>query len=263
MIQGLSGSDTKIAWNPTEPSRPLRQTAQVEICLICAGFIYLKMRIAVFKLLIPLIVCLSLTSGAQQAADPKYLFFLHNRFIESHGPLDEHPSYGRAEYQEILARFRKDGFIVLSEKRPDNTDVEIYAGKVKIQIDSLLHAGVRPENITVVGTSKGGYIAQYVSSLSRNQKLNFVFIGSSFKDDMIGVDDITLYGRVLSIAEASDTGRVDLSTQPRFKRSKPETFREILLHTNLHHGFLFKALDAWIVPTEKWALSDSRLQSQP
>ena len=86
------------------------------------------MKAAVFILLFPLITCLSLTSGAQQATGAKYLFFLHNRFIESHGPLDEHPSYGRAEYQEILARFRKDGFIVLSEKRPANTDVGIYAG---------------------------------------------------------------------------------------------------------------------------------------
>ena len=212
------------------------------------------MKTAVIILLSPLLVCLSLTSGAQQAAGPKYLIFLHNRFIEGHGPLEEHPSYGRAEYQEILTRFIKDGFIVLSEKRPENTDVELYAGKVKAQIDSLLHAGARPENITVAGTSKGGYIAQYVSSLSRNQKLNFVFIGSSFADDIKGIDDITLYGRVLSITEASDTGRVDLSTQARFKRSKLEGFREILLHTNLHHGFLFKALDAWIVPTEKWAL---------
>ena len=212
------------------------------------------MKTAAFILLAHLLSCLSLTSSAQQAAGPKYLFFLHNRFIEGHGPLEEHPSYGRAEYQEILTRFRKDGFIVLSEKRPENTDVEIYAGKVKAQIDSLLHAGARPENITVAGTSKGGYIAQYVSSLSKDPKLNFVFIGSSFADDIKGVDDITLYGRVLSITEASDTGRVDLSTQARFKRSKLEGFREILLHTNLHHGFLFKALDAWIVPTEKWAL---------
>jgi hypothetical protein len=212
------------------------------------------MKTAAFILLAHLLSCLSLTSSAQQAAGPKYLFFLHNRFIEGHGPLEEHPSYGRAEYQEILTRFRKDGFIVLSEKRPENTDVELYAGKVKAQIDSLLHAGARPENITVAGTSKGGYIAQYVSSLSRNPKLNFVFIGSSFNDDITGVDDITLYGRVLSITEASDTGRVDLSKQARFKRSKLENFQEILLHTNLHHGFLFKALDVWIVPTEKWAL---------
>lgn len=144
--------------------------------------------------------------------------------------------------------------MVLSEKRPENTDEKIYAGKVVRQIDSLLDVGIHPENITVAGTSKGGNIAQYVSSLSKNPKLNFVFIGSSFKNDITGDDDdITLYGRVLSITEASDTGRIDLSAQPRFERSNLTNFSEITLHTGLHHGFLFKALDVWIVPTEKWA----------
>jgi hypothetical protein len=187
-------------------------------------------------------------------AGSRYLFFLHNRFIESHGPFEKHPSYGRAEYQEILERFRKDGFVVLSEKRPADVEVVLYARRVAGQIDSLIKIGVDPTNITIAGTSKGGYIAQYVSNLSKNSKLNFVFIGSSFEDDMVGADDdITLYGRVLSITEASDTGRMDLSKQPRFKRSRLKDFREIILHTGLHHGFLFKALDAWIIPTEKWA----------
>jgi hypothetical protein len=191
------------------------------------------------------------------SADVRYLFFLHNRFIEGHGPLEEHPSYGRAQYQEILERFRRDGWVVISEKRPVNTDEKVYAGKVAGQVDSLLKAGVSPENITIVGTSKGGYISQYVSSLSKDPRLNFVFIGSSFKDDPKDINNITLYGRILSITEASDTGRMDLSAQARFKRSRPREFKEIMLHTGLHHGFLFKALDAWIVPSERWARLES------
>jgi hypothetical protein len=80
-----------------------------------------------------------------------------------------------------------------------------------------------------------------------------LLIGGSFKDDPEGINDITLYGRILSITEASDTGRMDLSAQARFKRSGLRGFREIMLHTGLHHGFLFKALDAWMIPTERWA----------
>jgi|SRR6185312_205326 len=146
----------------------------------------------------------------QDAQPPceRYIIFLHNRFIEDHGPLEQHPSYGRAEYDQILQRFRKDGFIVISERRPVNTDQHKYAIHVISQIDSLQNRGVPSAIITIVGTSKGGNIAQDASCLSRNPGLNFVFIGSSFK---------------------------------------------ILLHTNLHHGFLFKALDAWILPTERWA----------
>lgn len=207
--------------------------------------------------LFSIVSCLWLIEKSGNSAENRYLIFLHNRFIESHGPLDEHPSYGRAEYQEILERFRKDGFVVISEKRPENTDAKKYAVKVKGEIDSLLNAGVDPSHITVAGTSKGGYIAQYVSSLCKNPTLNFVFIGASFKDDPPDMNTVTLYGRILSITDASDTGRTDLSKQPRFKRSRLSNFREILLHTGLHHGFLFKALDDWIVPTENWARFES------
>jgi hypothetical protein len=209
--------------------------------------------------LFPLLAWFSPAMKSRHPADVRYLFFLHNRFIEGHGPLEEHASYGRAEYREILERFRKDGFVVLSEKRSPNTDEKVYARKLTGQVDSLLNIGVNPEDITIVGTSKGGYIAQYVSSLSKNPKLNFVFIGSSFKDDPEDINVITLYGRILSITEESDTGRMDLSAQARFKRSGLRGFREIMLHTGLHHGFLFKALDAWIIPTERWARMEGGL----
>ncbi|TDX02163.1 alpha/beta hydrolase [Dinghuibacter silviterrae] len=210
------------------------------------------MKIFVVPLL--LLANLSLPAKGQQAIDSsRYIFFLHNKFVEEHGPLEKHPSYGRAEYKEILGHFTNDGFVVISEKRKPNTDVKIYAEKAAAQIDSLLHAGINPSRITVVGTSKGGYIAQYVSSLMKNKQLNFVFIGSSFKNDLDDDDNIRLYGRMLSITEASDTGNIPLSTQPRCKNSSFASLKEITLHTNLHHGFLFKALDLWIDPTEKWA----------
>jgi hypothetical protein len=115
--------------------------------------------------LFPILASFSPVIDAGNQTDTRYLFFLHNQFIESHGPADQHPSYGRAEYQEILQRFRKDGFVVISEKRPANTDAKMYAIKVAGQVDSLLKTGIDPSHITIAGTSKGGYIAQYVSSL--------------------------------------------------------------------------------------------------
>ena len=55
-------------------------------------------------------------------------------------------------------------FVVISEQRPRNTDVEEYAGKVTGQITALLDAGVPAENITVLGASKGAAIAIYYFS---------------------------------------------------------------------------------------------------
>jgi len=88
----------------------------------------------------------------------------------------------------------------------------------------------------------------------RNPELKFVFVGSSFKDDSLSKDaDLRLYGKILSINESSDKGSVALSSQKRFIKSKLNSFKEIELNTGLVHGFLFKALDDWIMPAKKWA----------
>ncbi|HVI43749.1 MAG TPA: hypothetical protein VM802_02715 [Chitinophaga sp.] len=61
-----------------------------------------------------------------------------------------------------------------------------------------------------------------------------------------------MYGKILAINEKSDSGHESLSRQPRYIRSRITTFREMETNTGLHHGFLFKALDAWINPTRDW-----------
>ncbi len=61
-----------------------------------------------------------------------------------------------------------------------------------------------------------------------------------------------LYGKILSINEKTDVGAELLSRQLRFKNSNLKTFKEITLNTGMEHGFLFRALDDWIIPTNNW-----------
>ena len=106
-----------------------------------------------------------------------YIFFIHNKFLEENSDGTFSDKYNvTVDYNGILQSFKKDGFIVLSEKRIKNTDTKKYAKKIVSQIDSLIKTGVKPNLITIVGTSKGGYIAQYVSTFAKNPNLNFVFI---------------------------------------------------------------------------------------
>jgi hypothetical protein len=72
---------------------------------------------------------------------------------------------GVYEYEAILKKFAGYGFIVISEQRPKNADVEEYAKRTVEQIILLLDANVPPENITVVGASKGANIAITASYL--------------------------------------------------------------------------------------------------
>ncbi|MCL1669811.1 alpha/beta hydrolase [Elizabethkingia ursingii] len=184
----------------------------------------------------------------------QYIFFLHNKFLEDHTFNEKHPKYGIAEYKAIISKLEDKNTIVISEKRKPDTDIKAYAMKVKKQIDSLYQKGIPIRNITIVGTSQGGYIAQYVSYYMKNPELKFVFVGASFNDDSLNRDDnFRLYGKVLSINESSDNGSKPLSGQKRFINSKLNYFKEIELNTGLAHGFLFKALDEWILPAKEWA----------
>ena len=181
-----------------------------------------------------------------------YVFFLHNKFIEENYLNDSHPEYGKAEYFQIVSAFKRRGLTVISEIRPRNTDVHDYAAKVTGQIDSLLQSGAKASQITVIGTSKGGYIAQYTSSLLKNPDVNYVFIGSCDEEDVAKKPDINFSGNILSIYEKSD---VPHSCQNMKTKSENVVgrFEEIELNTGLKHGFLFKAMPEWIDPSARWA----------
>ena len=89
----------------------------------------------------------------------KFLFFLHNYYVETYG------TDGDCKYYDLLNAFADSGFTVISEVRSGKIIPCDYALKTVSQIKSLLDAGVPPENITVAGHSKGGVITLCVSSI--------------------------------------------------------------------------------------------------
>ena len=191
--------------------------------------------------------------AAERKPDPDYIFFLHNKFLEENALDALHIEYGKSAYNEILDTFRKDGFVVFSEKRPAKTDVRKYALKVISQIDSLLNVGVKANHITIIGTSKGGYIAQYISTYMANPDLNFVFIGSFRNADITNYPEINFCGNILTIYEKSDEYGVSALKRKENSTLKINHFKEIELTTNLKHGFLYRNLDLWVNPCKMWA----------
>ena len=204
------------------------------------------------SLLIGILFCSTLFACGNQN-DERFIFFLHNRFLEEHELNEQHPEYGRTEYKEIIAEFEKSGLNVISEKRNVNVNARDYAIGIVDQIDSLLKTGTEPQKITIVGTSKGGYIAQYVSTLANKQDLNFVFIASFRNSDIQNIPEINYCGNILTIYEKSDPFGVSSLERKKTSNCEIKHFKEIELNTNLGHGFLFKPLKEWIEPTIKWA----------
>ena len=195
-----------------------------------------------------IVLLLTLVCQTTLAATPRYLFFLHNAYLEMFGPESAHKEYGKVEYTQVLDYFRRQGFTVMSEMRPRGTDGEAYAAKVAKQVDSLLRNGAMAEDITVAGTSKGGYIAQLVCGRVRNPRVSYVFIGSC--NGQQGIDGVVYTGRVLSIFERSDDiGRSCAGLQAG-EQNRLTEYREIELNTGLRHGFLFPG---WMEHTAKWA----------
>lgn len=220
------------------------------------------MKKTLFTILFILIVFCFFRTSAQSASvlltnnkgpKQKYLFYLHGRIIEDQGVNAVSAEYGHYEYTKILDTFRKAGFTVISEARKKNTDPEIYADKVVSQIDSLMKLDIAPQNVTVVGASKGGGITILVSEKLKNEKVNFVIMGVCSDDiEYYKNNEFNLCGNVLSIYEKSD--HYGSSCENLFKVCPCiKNSKEVALNLGNSHGFLYKPYNEWIIPVIEWA----------
>ncbi len=180
-----------------------------------------------------------------------YLFYLHGKIVEEQGIHASSEKFGKYEYEKILDRFEENGIKVISEPRPKGTDVESYSTKIADQINDLISSGVSPENITVVGASRGSVIAMLTSTKLANPKLNFVLLANC-NDWVLENVAIDLHGNILSIYDISDNiGSSCLSIKT--SSSGVRKYNEVELNTGLGHGFIFQPLDEWVLPTIEWA----------
>ena len=183
----------------------------------------------------------------------KYVFYLHGRIVEEQGANAVHPDYGAYEYEAILESFRSNKFTVISEVRQKGANTKDYAAKIMAQVDSLLKKGIAPDSITIVGAAQGGRIAMYVSTFLKNEKVNFVFLAGCFPDIAENMPDIRFSGNILSIYDQTDAGGASCITIKSKSSSSVSHYKEIVINTGLHHGFLFRPIPEWMEPTIKWA----------
>ena len=198
---------------------------------------------------------LSALSSVSVASAQRYLFYLHGKIVEDQGAgaVDTINGFGAYLYEDILETFRKKNFTVVSEVRQKNTDMETYARKVKAEIDSLLQQGTAAANITVVGASKGAAIAMLVSSLLKNENVNFVFMAGCNENLLAMLPPINFCGNILSVYESTDDIGKSCTPVKNHSSQKVSHYKEIELNTGLRHGFIFKPLPEWVEPVTAWA----------
>ncbi|MEE4240423.1 MAG: alpha/beta hydrolase [Desulfopila sp.] len=180
----------------------------------------------------------------------QYLFYLHGLIVEISGIRPKSEEHGYYEYELILERLAEKGLTVISEAREKDTQIQSYAEKISTQAAALMKKGVRAKDITIVGASKGGAIAAYVSNSLRNEQLNFVFLAGLFEKYLVD-ENLKLYGNVLSIHDSSD--KLGITPQKYFQRSEGlGTFQEIILELGKGHGLIYQPYREWLDPMMEW-----------
>lgn len=198
-------------------------------------------------------MCLSALGASRSPAQagPRYIIYLHASIVEDSGRNAVNPEFGPYRYDDILQRLRQPGFVVLSDQRGPGAKSDSAAAHVAQQVDSLIRSGADPHAITVIGFSKGGWIAMLASSRLRNPAVSFVFMAGcgpwAFQRA-----DLHVTGRILSLYETSDS--MGVSCAPIFpRRGRGPEPKELALSLGLGHGTFFQPRPAWLVPALAWA----------
>jgi hypothetical protein len=189
-----------------------------------------------------------------EQVDPgaRYLVYLHNQFLETAAPGEEHPRFGPYKYEEILGALTDRSLIVIAERREADADPAVWADRTVRQVRRLIAAGVPASAITVVGFSKGGAIAILASAGLTEDGVNFVVLGACGRWIELR-PDLVPHGRLLSIVEASD--ELGGTCRPLLDRAPAGSVtREIELELGDGHGAFFTPRDGWVEPTLEWAL---------
>ena len=180
----------------------------------------------------------------------RFIIYLHGKIIEDEGVNAEHPEHGRYEYFETLSFLATSGGHIISEVRPSGADVFEYAEEVTGWITHLLDAGVSPQNISIVGFSKGAGIVILASDMLKNPDINLVLIGIC-GDEINTMTNVSLSGRVLSLFETSD--EFGGSCQDLAARSPGiSEFKEISFSTGEGHGAFYQAESFWLDAVLEW-----------
>ena len=183
-------------------------------------------------------------SSARAAGDvPRHLIYLHGRIVqEQQNPRPKSPEFGTYELEKILDTFRGKGFVVTGGIRPKTATPTESADRVVKEVRDLLASGVPAGHVTVVGASMGAEIAMLASARLHNPEVRFVVLGAC-----VSAATEPLVGRILAFREESDD-----FTRTCAPPKDPEV-REIVLHTGLRHGFLYRPLAEWVEPAVSWA----------
>jgi pimeloyl-ACP methyl ester carboxylesterase len=218
----------------------------------------LKKLVAVLALS-TVVLTASAIGGATESAASRHLIYVHGRIIqEQQSRRPKSTRFGYYEFDQILETFRSNGFDVSGEMRGRSATESGAADDLVAQVRRLLASGVPPDRVTVVGASMGAGITLLASARLQNKDLRFAVLAACLSESvrqLLAGEGKAPSGRILSIREASDESSEPCAPWKTSPRAPSLDAREIVLHTGLSHGFLYRPLPEWIDPTVRWAMA--------
>ncbi|MBE1299335.1 MAG: alpha/beta hydrolase [Alteromonadaceae bacterium] len=185
-------------------------------------------------------------------ASDAYVFYSHGYIVEGDNPTprDSRFGWGKYDFPAIKKSLADSPFHVIATHRSKNTNPFDYSKSLAKQVRTLLEAGVKPSNITIMGFSRGAFITGLTSNLLKDTPVNTIILAGCGRLVTRQHDDISVYGDVLSVYEASDRA----STCARLKDKSPDvkSYQEISINTGLSHGAFYRPIPEWIEPVKQW-----------
>ena len=195
----------------------------------------------------------SILTSFPEFIDPqqKYVFYSHGYIVEGINDKPEHPRWGVYDFPAIKTALSDNGYTLIAYHRPKNTEPFLFAKSLAGDAQKLLERGVKPENITFVGFSRGGALSILTSNELKNDKVNFIILAGCaglIKKHI----NVKAFGNIYSIYETSDTVG---SCQFLIDRSPGVSrFEEFSISTGKEHGAFYRPTEEWISPVKRWLL---------
>lgn len=189
--------------------------------------------------------------------DEKYVFYSHGLIVEGTNPTPVHPEFGTYEFPLIAQEiFKNGGFNLIAHHRLAETDPGEYSDQLVAWVQNLIDSGVRPENITLIGFSRGAQITLQASNRLSRLGINTAVMGVCFDGDYPADPAIQLSGHVLSIYETSDV--VQSCSKILSRSDHAKSTDEVAISTGLEHGAFYTPRPEWLDPLKEWLTDNDR-----
>ncbi len=187
-------------------------------------------------------------------AKGKYVFYSHGFIVEGTNPRPVDKRWGIYEFPDVKKALSDDDYHLIAYHRAKNTDPFEHARKLASNVEELLKHGVKTNNITIVGFSRGAFITALTSHNLEKTPVNTVLLAGCGRIVSSKYAHIKANGNLLSIYETTDGAGTCRRLQER--SDKLNSFREFSISTGEEHGAFYRPMPAWVNPLKQWIKSN-------